>query len=170
MSSLSYVTSAQITDAVQEIDGKTLGRPALLVSDGLSTTYGVDVDIGQKMIDPNTADELVVPLRNVPLAAGNNEVIYADAGAAVRLRKSSSGRWEVVGFSKRAPGSYTRVPVTIDVPGDGPIHYSIGTPFGVGWSVRKLTFEELGTLADFGTLPWGAIGRFRGGELVEVVS
>jgi hypothetical protein len=169
MSNLSYLVQGKIDDAKVEVDGKTLGRPVLLTTDGVGLTYCVDVDIGQKVVDRNTDEEVVAPLRNVPIAQGNNELLYADAGAAVRVRRSSSGRYEVVGFSKRLPGTYTRVPVRIPAPGLGPVPYEFGAATSVGLSARRLTYGELGTIGSYGTTPYGAIGRFRGDVLIEVI-
>lgn len=169
MSSLSYLVQGKIDDSKVEVDGKTLGRPVLLTTDGLSLTYCVDVDIGQKVVDRNTDEEVVAPLRNVPIAQGNNEILYADVGAAVRLRRSGSGRYEVIGYSKRLPGTYTRVPVRIPDPGLGPVPYEFGTAANVGLSARRLTYGELATIGAYGTTPYGAIGRFRGDTLIEVI-
>lgn len=165
---LTYLVRAEIDQSVREIDGAILTRPALLVTDGLALTYGVDVDVGMKTIDSNTGDEVVTPLRNVPIAANSRDVIYSDAGTAVRLRRSESGRWEVVGLSKRRPGTYVRVPVTIPEPGFGPIAYDLGAPLQVGLTARALTYDELASFGGYGTVPYGATGIFRNGVLIEL--
>lgn len=165
---LTYLVRAEIDQSVREIDGAILTRPALLVTDGLALTYGVDVDVGMKTIDSNTGDEVVTPLRNVPIAANSRDVIYSDAGTAVRLRRSESGRWEVVGLSKRRPGTYVRVPVTIPEPGFGPIAYDLGEPLQVGLIARALTYDELASFGGYGTVPYGATGIFRNGVLIEL--
>jgi|GEM_PF-5134252 len=162
------IARRKITDAKDEIDGKTLGKPALLVSDGLNSTYGVDVDIGVKKIDTNTADEVVVPLRNVPIAAGNNELIYADAGAPVRLRRSVTGQWEIIGFAKRFPGTYTRVPVHIPAPTLGPLPYTSGDPTPIGLRAYRIPYGELSDFGAYGSVPYGAIAIYRGDTLIEV--
>lgn len=150
MSILTYLTRAEIRAAAAEIDGKTLTRPALLASDGSALTYCVDVDIGYEY-----------PLRNVPLAAGNRELVYAEVGAAVRLRRSPSGRYEVVGFSKREPGTYTRIPVDVAAG-------TFGTPVAVGLSSRLLGYGELATFGGYGLVPYGAIAVFKGETLLEI--
>lgn len=165
---LTYLVRTEIDQSVTEIDGAILTRPTLLVTDGLSLTYGVDVDVGLKTIDPNTGDEVVTPLRNVPIAVNSKDVIYADAGSAVRLRRSASGRWEVIGFSKRRPGTYTRVAVTIPEPGFGPLPYVVGAPTEVGLVARPLTYGELATYGGYGVVPYGALGVFRNGILIEL--
>lgn len=177
---LTYLTQAVVRDNVKELDGKTLTRPTLLISDGEHQTFGVDVDIAQKRIGKrkNTETNLyeeypegeVVPLRNVPIASGTHQLIYADIGSAVRLRRSESGFWEIVGFSKRAPGTYTVLRVTIGKPSCDPLEYTIGDPTSIGLSSRALTYEELSTYGDYGTIPYGAIGVFRGGTLIEIRS
>ena len=143
MSVLTYLVEAKIAPWIKELDGQILTRPALMVADGTGLTWGADVDIGQKHIDPNNGDEVIAPLRNVAIANGVRELVYADAGSAVRLRRSGSGRFEIVGFSKRRPGTYTRVSVTIpelcfpevdyySPPGSGPGVGSGGSPPDTG--------------------------------------
>lgn len=170
MSTLTYLMQAVVDGSKREIDGKTLTRPFLLIADAnTQLTYGVDVDIGLKQVDPNTAEEVVTPLRNVPIASGSHEIVYADAGTAVRLRRSDSGRYEVVGFTKRMPGNYTRYGIQIAAPSADPIVWVIDEPIAAGLSSRPLTFEELGTIGPgFGITPFGAYGLFRGDVLVEI--
>jgi hypothetical protein len=151
MSLLTYITQAEIRNAARELDGKVLTRPSLLVSDGLAMLYAVDVDIGQKE-----------PLRNVPIARANRELLYAEVGAAVRLRRTESGRYEVSGFSQEQPGTYIRIPVTLSTFVLGPIEDESVTG-------RPLTYEELATLgAGYGFCPYGAVGIFKGGVLQEI--
>lgn len=151
MSLLTYLTQAEIRDAAAEMDGKVLTRPALLVTDGSAETYACDVDCG-----------LGQPLRNVPIAPGNRALVYADVGAAVRLRRDTAGRYEVVGFSKTQPGTYTRIEVDIATA-------ALGAPQSVGIRSRPLTYEELATLGGgYGIAPYGAVGIFQGDTLIEV--
>lgn len=165
---LTYLMRAEIDQSQRELDGTTLTRPTLLITDGMSLTYGVDVDVGIKAIDNNSGDEVVTPLRNVPIAAANKDLIYTDVGSAVRLRRSDSGRWEVVGFSKRRVGTYTRTGVVIPEPGFDPIPYTIGTPENIGLVARALAYDELITYGGYGVVPYGATGIFRDGVLIEL--
>ena len=165
---LTYLMRAEIDQAQREVDGTTLTRPTLLITDGMSLTYGVDVDIGVKLIDNNDGQEVVAPLRNVPIAAANKDLIYTDIGSAVRLRRSDSGRWEVVGFSKRRVGTYTRVGVVIPEPGFDPIPYTIATPVDIGLSARALTYGEIATNGGYGTVAYGTTALFSGGVLLEL--
>lgn len=164
---LGAFTQAVVDASQREIDGKVLTRPTLLVSDGLSLTYGCDIDIGQKALD-DAGNEVVSPLRNVPIANGVQELLYADVGAAVRLRRSDSGRWEITGYTKRAPGTYTRVPVTVPTPGIAPVPYVLGSVVSIGISARMLTYEELAEFGAYGSIPYGAIGLFRDDTLLEI--
>lgn len=151
MSILTYVTSTAIRDAATEVDGKVLTRPALLVTDGTNLIYAVDVDIG-----------LSAPLKNVPIARGNRDLIYADVGNAARMRRSSSGQYEVIGFTKEMPGTYTRVEVCIDD--------------GVLGAITDMTISghvvELGELQDFGagfgSTPLQAVAIYQGSTLLEL--
>jgi hypothetical protein len=164
------VIQAVVDASKRELDGKTLSVPALLVADGDGgLSYCVDVDIGQKRINQNTGDEEIAILKNVAIASGDQSLLYADVGAAVRLRRSDSGRWEIVGYSKRIPGTYFRIGVQIGEPGADPIRITLSTPTDITVSSRPLTYDELATIGGgYGVCPYGAIGLFRGDELVEV--
>lgn len=151
MSILTYLTQADIRDAAPEVQGKVLTRPALLVTDGEGVVYACDVDIGRE-----------APLRNVPIAAGANNTIYAEAGNAVTLRKSASGQYTIVGFSKEMPGSYIRIPVSISTSAFGPTE-------DISITSRPLTLEELADYGGgFGIIPLGAVGTFQGGVLIRI--
>lgn len=151
MTFLTDVTQAQINSAQTELDGKILTRPALLVTDGANLIYAVDVDIG-----------LGAPLKNVPIARGNFDLLYADVGNAARLRRSESGQYEVVGFSKELPGSFTRVCVHI---GDG----VLGPVTDEGISSHVVSLGELADFsAGFGSTPFEAVAIYRGSTLLEL--
>ena len=161
---------AVVESSVREIDGKTLTRPTLLVADSTGVmTWCVDVDIGQKAIDTFTGDEVLAVLKNVAIASGDQSLLYADIGAAVRCRRTHSGRWEISGFSKELPGSYIRVPVTIGEPGADVIEYELGTPIDITLSSRVLAYDELADYGGgYGRIPYGAVGVFRGETLLEI--
>ena len=156
MSLLTQVVSAEIRDAARELDGKVLTRPALLVTDGAYLIYAVDIDIG-----------LGVPLKNVPIARGNRDLLYADVGNAARLRRSASGQYEVVGFTKEMHVTRTRVCVHID---DG----VLGAVTDETLSGHVVTLGELATLGGgyygegFGVTPFGVIAIYQGSTLLEL--
>lgn len=146
---LTYLTQADIRDAAPEVLGKTLTRPALMVTDGVGLVYACDVDIGRE-----------APLRNVPIAAGANNLVYAEAGNAVTLRKTVSGQYTIVGFSKEMPGTYVRVPVSIATG-------AFGTQQDWSLTSRPLTLAELADYGGgFGIIPLGAVATFQGGILM----
>lgn len=150
---LTYLTQADIRDAAPELEGKTLTRPALLYTDGEGITYAVDVDIG-----------LADPLRNVPIASGNNQLVYADVGVAVALRRTASGQYQVTGFAKEMPGTFVRVPVSIAT-------LTLGAREDISLSSRPLTLAELASYAGgFGLCPFGAIAIFRGATLIRITA
>lgn len=151
MSLLTYLTQTSIRDAGGELDGKVLTRPALLVTDGTNLIYAVDVDIGMSG-----------PLKNVPIARGNRDLLYADVGSAARLRRSESGQYEVVGFSKQMPGTYTRVEVCIDDGVLGPVE-------DLTISGHVITLGELADFgAGFGSTPLEAVAIYQGTTLLEL--
>jgi hypothetical protein len=150
---LSYLTQADIRDAAPEIQGKILTRPALVVTDGDGVTYACDVDIGK-----------TDPLRNVPIAANNNALTYAEAGCAVTLRKTVSGQYTITGFAKEMPGTYIRIPVTIATGAFGPTE-------NLSITSRPLTLGELQDYGGgFGIIPFGAVATFQGGVLIRISS
>lgn len=100
-------------------------------------------------------------LHNVVIARDNADLIYADIGCPVKLERSQSGQWQITGFSIEQPGTYTLIPVDLE-------DFTIGPVGDFSLSTRLLTFGELGTLAPFGQLPFGASGIFVGGELLKV--
>lgn len=150
MGLLTYITQAEIRDAANELNGKILTRPALLVTDGENLIYAVDVDIGQK-----------APLKNVPIARGNFDLLYADAGNACRVRRSASGQYEVVGFSKELPGTYTRIPIDLD-------YLTLGAVEDITISARPLTYGDIEDYGGYGMVPYGAVAIFRGSTLLEL--
>lgn len=152
MSLLVNLTQAQIDANKTEIDGKALTRPALLVTDGDSLTYAIDVDIGEP-------DRI---LRNVPLARANRDLLYAEPGSPIRLRRTADGRFEVVGFSAEMPGRYERFAVDLGTLAFGPVEdltlSALAVPYG------DLTLHSGG----YGSAPYGLLAIYRGGELIEL--
>lgn len=145
------IANRSVVQSSDEIDGRVMSMPALRYTDGLGVTNAVDVDIGRP-------DEL---LRNVPLARANRALTYAQVGNPVRLRRTAAGQWEVVGFSREMPGTYTEVPVNI-------LDYTFGAPRVRGVEARTLNYDELGVYGVYGTIRYGAVGLFRDGQLLEI--
>lgn len=148
---VTYLQSAAIRDSIQSIEGKILTRPRLQKTDGTEITWSCDVRI-------TGYDD---PLLNVPIAMANRELVYAEAGSAVELTRSLSGRFEITGFSKRMPGRRTRIGVDIDIG-------STSTDPDTTLNARPLTYGELATFGGYGNVPYGAYGIFRGTELIDL--
>lgn len=180
MSMLTYLSEAEVRDARTTIEGKVYSRPALRYTDGINVTYSCDVDIGQEGVVNDNGDIGIVPMRNVPIASNNKSLAYAEVGQAVTLTKNSAGHWEVTGLSKTYPGVFTLVGVTITkachtfplIPGNDPVPTTVivGTGVGIGLQVRPLTYEELSTYGTYGLTPYGAVGVFENGSLIEIRS
>lgn len=168
MSILSNIVEAEVRDAKDTLEGKTLTRPALLFTDGINVTYAVDVDIGQEGKINVNGDIGILPLKNVPISANNGELRYADIGQAVILKKSDMGHWEVSGFGKTMPGTFFMVPVTMPDYCLGVPVPVIGDPTELGIEVRVLTYEELATYGTYGEVPYGAVAVFENGTLTEI--
>ncbi len=144
----------------RERDGKTTSRPALLITDGVNMTYGVNVQL-----DDDASTELL----GVPIARANRDIFYgAEVGSPCRLRRTASGQWEVVGFSRSMPGTFHSIPVTVPNFVLGPASATvIGAPVDQTLSVRPVTFGDLATLGGFGIVPLGVLAAYRGGVFQE---
>lgn len=152
MGVLTYLTQTQIKSSDPQITGKVLSRPALYASDGAGLLWVVDVDIGNGQI-----------LRNVQIPRNNRDLVYADAGNAVTLQRTANGFYQIIGLSPEMPGTYIVFDVDL---GD----YSFGTATDLSLESRVLTLEELSIYGTFGIIPFGAIGIFQGGVLLEITS
>lgn len=176
---LTDLTQAVVNSNVTVLQGQVVTRPALLVSDGTNTTYACDVDVAMPTLDgkydQTTLDLTGVPgtdhyvvddsittgtiLRNVPVANNNGQLRYADIGNAVVLQRSTTGQWQITGFSQQIPGTHTRVPVDLGAS-------EIGNIIDLSITGRRLTFLELSTIGGgFGVCPFGASGLFVAGAL-----
>jgi hypothetical protein len=147
-----------------EMDGRTTTRPMLIVTDGASLSYGVNVTI------PGLHGRDAIELVGVPIARANKEIFYgAEVGSPCRLRRTASGQWEVVGFSRSMPGTLHLVPVTVPPFSLGP---ASGTTIGPAEDrtliVRPLTLGDLAQYGGFGITPLGALGAFVGGVMREL--
>jgi hypothetical protein len=170
MTLLTYLIDAQQRDMQQELDGKVLTRPTLSVTDGLSTTYACDVDIGitnqqgndqsTNLLNVGTQGSV---LHDVPIARGNMDVVYADVGAAVRLRRSASGRYEIIGFSKQMPGTYIRVPVDLE-------DFTFGVIEDLSISSIPIAYGDLVNFGGYGTAAYGSIAIYQGTTLIRVTA
>lgn len=156
---LTNYTQAVIEDGKTELTGRTTSRPNLMTFDeNLNDVYVVNVDIGE-------GEEL----RDVAIAQGNQQLRYAEVSSPVSLKKIA-GHWTIVGFSKVMPGSYKRVPVTIPAFDFGLPTYTTGTIVTESFLIRALTYGELGTVRSYGSIgaPYGSLGKFKDGVLIEV--
>lgn len=179
---LTYLTQAAIRDSVQQMTGEIVTRPALLKTDGSSLTYCADVQIPVAATierDPVTGTiETGRILRNVPIAMGNRDLIYANINQAVTLtRNGSSGRFEITGFAKSKPGKYVRIAVDLgevwggaDGSGAGGTGPVVGLPVDAGITVRRLTLGDYadptyspgGSFVPWGVIPLGSYASFNG--------
>lgn len=151
MSLLINLTQAQIDANKHELDGKILTRPALLITDGDALTYAVDVDIGQ----PDKH------LRNVPIARANRDLLYAEPGNPVRLRRTPDGRFEVVGFSQEMPGRFERFSVDLGTLAFGPVEDLTLTALAV-------PYGDLVNFGGYGSAPYGLVALYRGSQLIDL--
>ncbi len=182
MSILTDLASAQVKRGVKTLYGRVMSRPAQLVSEGVNVVYACDVEIGPT--DPTgimeqykqaltglpdsegfSIEDLLTTntvLHNVSIANNNSALIYADVGAPVILTRSTSGQWEITGFSQEQPGTYFLVPVDLTA-------RTIGSAIDVSLEARLLSFGEFGSLRPFGSIPLGASGIFAGNQLIKIV-
>ena len=170
MTILSNIVEAEVRSEKSTLEGKVLTRPALLYTDGLNVTYAVDVDIGQEGKINANGDIGILPLKNVPIAANNGQLRYAEIGQAVMLTKNDLGHWEVTGLSKTMPGTFTMVPVTLPDYCLGIPVPVIGDPTELGIEVVIMTYSELADYGLYGEIPYGAVAVFENGVLTEIRS
>lgn len=167
-SPLTYLVEAVQRDTKYELDGRTITRPTLSVSDGLNYTYGVDVDIGvtnqqgnDQSLNLLNIGPLGSILHNVPIAKGNMDVVYADVGAAVRLRRTATGRYEIIGFSKEMPGTYKRIPVDFT-------NFSLGPIEDLTITSVAVSYGDLVLFGGYGVAAYGTIAIYKGSVLIQV--
>lgn len=109
-------------------------------------TWACDVDIGKEEV-----------LRNVPVATNNRDILYATQGMPVNLTRQGNNKYAITGLSKKTIGNMTIFEVTFS---DDSLVITVSEPVVTGFSIRPLTYEELDTYGDYGTIPYGARGRF----------
>lgn len=153
------MTIRRIIDwAIAQQDGELVGTIASdfyqLAGDDNNWMYACDVDIGQPEV-----------LRNVPVASNNRELIYAQVGKAVSLKRMGASGWCIVGLAKtcRGMGHLMYVSFEDDIA-------KVMDDTWYGYRTRILTYEELDTYGGYGVLPYGAIGRFDpAGNLLQLL-
>lgn len=146
-----------LTPEKGEMTGTTVSPFYQLYDDGTGYTWAADVDLGD-------GSEVMT---GVPVASNNKELIYAEQGKPVALRRENS-RWVVIGLSKTAKDFQYITYVCFE----DDIAEIVGTEVQ-GYKVRMLTYGELGDLVantGYGYFPYGVMGRFDNeGNLIEIV-
>jgi hypothetical protein len=163
-----YLKAADTSKKKGVVEGKILSAPALVYSDGTNVTYACDVDIGQVGVIDENGTEGTLPMYGVPLAAGNNKLLYAQVGNAVLLRLTGSGTWEIYAFSTMQPGTLTIVTISLPNLCDDFPAIEVQSTVQMGFTVVALTLEELGTFRPFGTLPLGSSARYLNNRLYDI--
>jgi hypothetical protein len=117
-------------------------------------TWACDVDIGQPEV-----------LKGVPVSTNNRDIIYAEVGKPVALKKMPSGSYAIAGLAKSIVGNTHIIYVSFEE--------SLGTVVGEetqGYTIRPLTYPELDTYGGYGVVPYGAYGRFdANGNLLALI-
>jgi hypothetical protein len=124
-------------------------------ADGDSWMWACDVDIGEPEV-----------LKSVPVASNNRELIYAEQGKSVALKKLN-GKWTIVGLAKTCRGLGHVIYVKFEED-----RASIVGDAWTGQVIRPLTYGELGDLVGggYGALPYGVQGRFTAqSALIEIL-
>ncbi|RJR37193.1 MAG: hypothetical protein C4567_13140 [Deltaproteobacteria bacterium] len=147
--------------SILQAEGEKVGMIASpfyqFYADGKSWMWACDVDIGEEEV-----------LRNVPVACNNREIIYAEQGKSVALRRMNNGKLCIAGLAKTSRG----LGHVIYVKFEEDTYQIVGSAW-TGKIVRPLTYGELGSLGPaggYGALPYGAQGRFTpAGALIEIL-
>lgn len=151
----------------KEVHGQTMSKFRLNPFDPAATLMPVaDIRVGTSIIN------------DVPLSANNRELLYVNPGTPVTLARSTSGRLEVVGLSKRTPGPAHRY--TMQVPQITPDSADSTEPLRpqittfvetVDYTLTYATLGELATLTEggFGETPFLALVlRDSGGNIISI--
>ena len=107
-------------------------------------------------ISMNTPTGIVL-LCNIPVAHISQELRNAALGTPVLMKRSRTGRLEIVGLDKRAPGTLHNYTLVIST--------GVLTSGNVSaLSAAPLTYEALAcaTSVGYGETPYGAIGIYNG--------
>jgi len=126
---------------LQEFDGEILTRPTLTVFDTAGQLMpAADVRISSTIISA------------VPISDNSHDVLYAQPGTPVRVRKSPEGRLEITGLSKRGYGAVFQKNMTIYTG-----HIMSGTT--INFTASQATLGELAsaTSGGFGETPLNAM-------------
>lgn len=149
-----FLERAQATQ--QEFDAETVSRVRII-------PYGTNGE-GMPVVDIRYQTSIIP---NVPISSNNHELLYAQTGTPIRVRRSITGRIEVVGLSKRKLGNVYTYTLTIPTP----LPVNSGTTSGItdgillsvavsGFIVRTVTLGELESISGFGTTPLEALALF----------
>jgi hypothetical protein len=145
--------------SVAEADGDCFGTIASpfyeLFDTSSQWTYACDVDIGTEEV-----------LRNVPIATNNRDILYAQEGMPVALRKQGPNKFAIVGLSKKCIGNIHIL--YMDFTDD---FGTIVNSENKGFIYRPLTYQEIGSIyGGYGVLPYGVRGKFdMEGNLIELL-
>ena len=95
----------------------------------------------------------IVLVCNVPVAANNQELRHAALGSPVRMKRSRTGRLEIIGLDKRAPGTVYNYTMALSTG-------ALTSGNVSALSARPLTYDELqsATSLGYGQTPYGAVG------------
>lgn len=152
--SLRKIINWEGAKAQGEIVGTIASPFYQLYDDQNNFTWACDVDIGQEEV-----------LQAVPIATNNRDILYADIGKPVSLARAGNGKYQIVGLAKTVRSTAHIMYLSAGE--------SLGAVFSeetIGYTVRRLTYEELDTCGGYGVVPYGACGRFdAAGSLVKLI-
>jgi hypothetical protein len=139
----------------KEITGLVASEFYQLYDDAQQWVWACDVDIGKENV-----------LRKVPVATNNRDVLYAEIGKAVTLKRLGKAKYAITGLAKNSISTkkYTFVRFEEDL-------WEITGTETVGYTYRRLTYDELGSIpGKYGIFPYTALGKFdHEGNFVELV-
>lgn len=153
--SIEKIIDWRIAAADGDITGTVASSFYQYYDDSNNWVWACDVDIGEEEV-----------LRNVPIASNNREILYAEEGKSVALKKTN-GKYVVAGLAKTSQGFGHVIYVTFA----DDVAVVVSEDWS-GYSYRPLTYGELGTVTPggYGTLPYGSRGKFtRAGILIEIM-
>ncbi|MCL4504174.1 MAG: hypothetical protein M1438_20305 [Deltaproteobacteria bacterium] len=148
----------EIASADSDLVGKIASEFYQIEDASGNWAYACDVDLGADTTNNNV-------LRNVPVAQNNRDLLYAEIGKPVSLRRCNTGGYEIVGLAKHTIGDTHIIYVNLtDKFGEITGNQTKGT------KTRQLNYEELALYGGYGILPYGVYGRFDAqGNLIKVL-
>lgn len=189
--------SAEVKRQVKKLYGKTLTRPALLVTDGLNEVYACDVEINERDITgtinqyfkekhgkPTNKSSMITGIPGQrpedwqledSLPGGVDTTLHNVVISPNNHELIYADVGAAVIVERTENGNWMITGFSLERPGTHKLYpvdlddMTIDTVIDLSVETRLLTLAELGEMQPFGFLPFGASAIYQGGQLLRVV-